>query len=326
VVKNGKVTTATYVAPIGKVTSYEFSIKDSAGATISRSGTIIGNPMTPSPAGMFLIEAEDFNLNGVVPAAQAAVDTMPYRGNAYNGLGATVGIDYFRNDAEGSGNIYRLGETPNVPMSGDGDVVRARDAAGNPTWTVTNNYRLGWSADGRWMNYTRQIPAGTYQVWASLSFGETPNATVIRSIGNLSKVTSDPTMTDQTVETIGYFRAPATGGWGANQLVPLRLTTTDSTGDAAVVSLGGSSPTTLRYEYASGDFDYFILVPAEAGPVPPEITDISISGGNLTITWTGGGTLEKAAVVTGPYTSTGNSSGTYTAPASAAKEFFRVAR
>ncbi|HKS38550.1 MAG TPA: hypothetical protein VJW76_15255, partial [Verrucomicrobiae bacterium] len=294
VTKTGKVTTATYVADIGNPHTYEFSINDSAGATIATTGVFIGNFMTPSPTGMFLIETEDFNTAG--GQVQAAVNTMPYLGNAYNGLSATANIDYARTADEPSGNVYRLTEVPNVPFSGDGDMVRARDAAGAATWTLTANYRLGWAGAGNWYNFTRQIPAGSYQVWASMSYGDATDADV-QLVGNLSRVTSDPTQGSQTIESIGYFRGPATGGWGANQLVPLRASDTDISGPAAVVTLGGPTATTLRFEDASGDLDYFMLVPSAPGLRfnPP-----GLSGGQMTISWTGTGTLQQTDSLSPP--------------------------
>jgi hypothetical protein len=308
--KAGKVTTATYVTDIGGEHDYAFSVNDSAGATISTSGTFIGNFMTPSPAGMILIEGEDFNTGS--GQVQAGVSMMPYTGNAYNGLSAVQSVDYARSFDEPSGNVYRLLEVPNVPFSSDGDRVRARDAAGAATWTMTANFRLGWGGgDTNWYNYTRDIPAGNYTVWASLSHGD-PVTSATRMQGNLGVVTSDPTQPNQAVSNVGYFRAPASGGWGANRLIPLRLSPTDITGDAAVVTLGGATPTTFNYEMANGDYDWFMLVPS-AGAALPNITDVVLNAnGSITITWTGGGVLEAAPAITGPWSDVSGASSPYT--------------
>jgi hypothetical protein len=57
----------------------------------------------------------------------------------------------------------------------------------------------------------------------------------------------------------------------------------------------------------------------------PEITSISRVNDQVTIVWTGGGTLFTAPVVTGgTWTSTGDSDGSYTTTASAAEAYFRV--
>ncbi len=58
-----------------------------------------------------------------------------------------------------------------------------------------------------------------------------------------------------------------------------------------------------------------------------DITSIAVAGGNVTITWTGGGELQSSDVITGgTWTGTGNSSGTFTAAAAGAAKFYRVAR
>jgi hypothetical protein len=52
----------------------------------------------------------------------------------------------------------------------------------------------------------------------------------------------------------------------------------------------------------------------------------SLSGNQLTITWTNGGTLEKASAVTGPYITTNDSDGSYTETVGAGSAYFRVKR
>jgi len=300
--QTGGSTAITYDGPglydIGRGYAWELSWNDSKGAPHVDSGVFVAHFMPASPANMFLIEGEDFNTGG--GQVQAAVNTMPYLGGAYDQLSATVDVDYARTDATPDGDVYRVNEAPNVPHSvqnNENGTVRARDAAGAPTWTLTANYRLGWAGTGFWQNYTRQIPAGDYQVWASMSYGATPG-TAINTIGNLTRVTSNPAQTPQTTEVIGYFRGPATGGWGANELFPLR-TNTAASGPAAVVTLGGTAPTTLRFEYASADMDYFMLVPAVQGTTPT-IGGITRTGNNVTINFTG--VLYSADTVSGTWT------------------------
>jgi hypothetical protein len=280
---------------IGKSHKIDLIWKDSAAAVFTNTANIVGTFMPGSPANMFLVEAEDFNHDG--GQTVVAASTMPYLGGAYSNLSATVGIDYFRTDnVTNNWGIYRnINLAPPLPMNEQLDAngtVRASDASGNPTWVQTANYRLGWAGGGNWMDYTRQIPAGTYQVWASQSYDLYADGNIV---GNLSKVTSDPTQSGQTIENVGYFRGPATGGWGANQLFPLR-TNTNPTGDAAIVSLGGSTSTTLRFEYASGDFDYFMLVPASTTQ-GPKIDKISVVAGKIQIVWQGTATLQSATLL-----------------------------
>jgi hypothetical protein len=62
-------------------------------------------------------------------------------------------------------------------------------------------------------------------------------------------------------------------------------------------------------------------------PQSPRITTATISSGNITIKWSNGGTLESAPSLTGPtWTSTGNSTGSFTEPVTGAAKFYRVRR
>ncbi|HEX7863108.1 MAG TPA: lamin tail domain-containing protein [Verrucomicrobiae bacterium] len=197
----------------------------------------------------FIIEAEDFNHGGGQHVAAAS--TMPYLGGAYNNLGAVVNVDYFEPADDGSSPEYRMGENPNVPMTQNPDMNRG-------TWSVTTNYRIGWIAAGDWYNYTRTFPAGQYKVSAALSHESTAEGMLA---GALQRVTAGATTTSQTVQQLGVFSAAGSGGWGANNLVPL----VDGLGNQVVLNLSGL--TTLRFTAQSGDYDYLRFDPL----LPPSI-------------------------------------------------------
>jgi hypothetical protein len=61
-------------------------------------------------------------------------------------------------------------------------------------------------------------------------------------------------------------------------------------------------------------------------PTELEITGISISGGNVTVTWSGGGTLYSTDSLEAgaSWTSTGDSDGSYSAPVGTGSTFFQV--
>jgi hypothetical protein len=109
-------------------------------------------------------------------------------------------------------------------------------------------------------------------------------------VANLADVTTGST------NNLGTFSAPATGGWGNNRLVPLRASTNEVT--ALAVNLNGA--TTLRFSTGNGDFDFILFSPAPAER--PNITGIVRNAdGTITVTWTGGGTLQSATSLTGPF-------------------------
>jgi len=235
----------------------------------------IGNIKTPT----FFIEAEDFDNGGT---AIAAASVMPYAGGAYSGVTATSG-DYNRDD-ENASPIYRTEGEPSVPMDRTGDRDRG-------IGEIAVNYKLGWLPGGTntWFNYTRTFPAGRYNVYAGLSHGDGPTSTT-RIGGVLSTVTGG------TLSQLGSFDAPATGGWGNNDLVPLKASNTDTA--PLAVELSGSK--TLRFASVNGDFDFLLFSPA-AAEAPRFTSIVRNADGSITLTWTGGGTLHSAPALSGPY-------------------------
>lgn len=265
--------------------------------TVSGSGKVVVNPYPT--AGVFVIEAEDFNYsddnitggktNPLAGTPDMDVNVMPYLGGAYDNLSAIPEVDFHGNDGE-DGGIYRTEQDPapadptQVNMVSFSRDTNGRYATDRGTFTTTQNYRIGWAGDN-WFNYTRTFPTNDYQVWAALSYGGT-GAGQLR--GSLDLVTSDPSKTGQTTEQLGTFDAPGSNGWGRNELVPMK-----TNGVIATVHLGGVE--TVRYNMPSGDFDYLLFVPQN--PIDnggqPKFTKYQVNAnGSITIEWTGGGTLQ----------------------------------
>jgi hypothetical protein len=239
------------------------------------------------PAAKFFIEAEDFNYDGGKSKPEASV--MPYFGGAYAGLGAVVGVDYVRGGSEVSSPLYRLGEPEEVPMERTND----RDRNINE---VQVNFRIGWIGDGQWYNYTRDFPAGKFNVYAAISYDGTGAGQCHATLQDVA----DATTANQTLTELGVFDAPGThdiGGWGANALVPLK----DGSGNLVELTLGGAK--TLRYSASSGDWDYMLFIPPVAVVVPPKFTAWRINADRtITVEWDPpGGTLQAAPTVLGPW-------------------------
>lgn len=232
----------------------------------------------------FFIEAEDFNHTSGQSEA-AASDMATYRGGAYAGKAAVAGVDYSRPN-EGASPFYRIGEDPQVPMD-----VNYSEGWGRGFTDLQINYKIGWIGGGQWYNYTRNIPAGKYNVYAGLSHGESAAGQLS---GTLQKVTAGATTANQTLEELGTFTGQGTGGWGVNRLVPLQ----NAGGQNVALDLGGT--TTLRYSSNNGDFDFLLLV---AAPTElPMFTKTTLNAnGSLTLEWTGGGSLEASPSLTGPW-------------------------
>jgi hypothetical protein len=333
--RNGSTLTVTYDPPglldIGRSYPFSLTVVDNGVPPSSQTveGALVPHYLPASPSGMFLIEAEDFNTGG--GNVQAAANTMPYLGNAYVGLSAVAGTDYLRvgDPVADNAGVYRSAElVPPVPMGGNAgsvtdpvqvfDLVRAMDADRNVTWQMDVNFALGWSGQGHWFNYTRNIPSNTYQVWAAMSYdgsGEGQlSATLDRVVGSATVPDAE-----QVKESLGSFSAPGTGGWGNNRLVPLR-----DNGAIRTVQLGGN--TTLRFNWASGDIDYMMLVPTGATPPPGVQVAISLQpDGKIRLEWEGNGTLQSAtAIPAGPWSNLPDASPAVIDPPAAGNVFFRV--
>jgi hypothetical protein len=197
----------------------------------------------PEAKGAFVIEAEDFDFGGgrFVISANA----MPYTNGAYAGLVGVAGVD-FHNPAGNPSPQYRPGD--GVPMVAVGDTAR-------PTWTVTQDFKVGWWDPGDWINYTRILPPDRYRVFARVSSGGNP----IRA--SLDRVTSGRGTATQTLEALGTFDSPATGGWDTFASVPLL----DASRQPVEVALSGTN--TLRFTLLPGanlDLGYLLLVPTRA--------------------------------------------------------------
>jgi hypothetical protein len=272
----------------------------------------------PLPAeNVFVIEAEDWNYEGgkANPKKGTAgqdVDVMPYLGGAYNGLSAVVNVDYGTNDGNDS-DEYRKGENPNKNVN---DNLGGRWGKDRGTWEVTSNYKLGWVDTADWGNYTRTFPAASYEVWAALSYDGRGENQLRGTLG----LVNDPASTAQVVTPVGSFSAPGSGGWGANNLVVMA----DDAGAKKVVSMGGVQ--TVRFTMDSGDFDYLVFVPV-GPPVSegPKFSGISVNAnGSISIAWEGGGTLQAAPSVTGPWQDVAGATSPYTFTPSTSMMFGRI--
>jgi len=59
-------------------------------------------------------------------------------------------------------------------------------------------------------------------------------------------------------------------------------------------------------------------------PTPAQFTGVRRQDGNVVLEWTGGGTLQSATNVTGPYADVAGATSPYSAPATEAQQYFRV--
>ncbi len=297
--KSGSLVTVTYKPAGGFAAGSTNAVALTFGDRTVSWTFIVGLPATP----VFSIEAADFDYNGGQSKPEASV--MPYMGGAYAGLSAVAGTDY--NGPNTVDNpYYRYPSSLNVPVSFGNDRDRGLGE-------VVADFRLGWMGEGKWFNYTRTFPAGTYNVYAALSHGDA-TTTATRIGGSLVDVTGG----GSTV--LGAFDAPTTGGWGNNALVPMK----DAATTNSIVALDLSGTKTLRFNDRNGDFDYLLFAPAVNGEVPQFTSIKKNADGSITVEWTGGGTLQAAPAVTGPWQDVTGATSPYTLQPTEAMLYDRI--
>jgi len=222
----------------------------------------------------FSWEAEDYDYGSGQFINYPILSSTPAAGS-YFGLAGTEGIDFHDYTASGPRD-YR----PD-PMSttGAGDVSRQNFVnAGVSDYNVGYFNGNGFNGsdsvgyDGyqiqEWVNYTRIFTNGTYNIYARISSGNGPTATV-----NVSKVISGQGTSTQTTSALGVFNFPALG-WGSYNYIPM----TDQFGNPVAVTLSGTN--TLKILAGSGaNINFLFLLPVDTNT--PAITGVYPDGRTL---------------------------------------------
>ncbi len=284
-----------------KVYAAEITVEDTTGAKKSSNKFWFDtfSDAYLQSAGVKTIEAEDFNFdNGQFLPEPIAVSGIDKDGFGVNGFGVgywelgsgTEGIDYhdLRSSPESpwSGEyrsftpvglsagmypeILGLIETSAAPVRRS-DNVRSQFASSNLLEHVVHRTQVG-----EWLNYTRTFTAGTYAPHLRVaSFG----ATTIE----LHRVTSDPTLPDQTTEKLGSFNVPNQTVRYNYAYIPL----VDDAGQPVSLDLGGELTLRLHFAGAPGQderkvaVNYLMFVPV---PAEPRLA-AALAGSQVTITW-----------------------------------------
>ena len=208
------------------------SVSDANGVPMTH--TLKFDTITPA----YTWEAEDWDYD-----AGQFIDNPQV--NAYSGLYGFVNIDYARPSAEGGSAYGREG----LATENANDVPRLdRD----PT---LQDYDIGNNGAGNWVNYTRNWPAGIYNIFIRVANGSsaTPEA------GALSLVTSGLGTENQATSQLGSYSSPVTGGWQTYGWRPVL----DSAGNLA--RFVGGSKKTLRHTVSGGNANqgFYMLIPAD---------------------------------------------------------------
>jgi len=180
----------------------------------------------------------------------------------YSNTSATLEEDY-HSVANGANHIYRANDTPGMgtEVNGDSPQRLAYITSGSP------DYDLGWYDGGFWVNYTRTIPAGQWNVVARLANGTTGSGGVV-----LSQVTSGVGSSNQVTTNLGTCTVPATGGWQTYTWVPMR----DAGGNLAKLTGTGAQQTIRGTSQGALNVNFYMLIPANTNQ--PLITGLYPDG------------------------------------------------
>src|SRR6266542_2385922 len=240
-----------------------------------------------------VIEAEDYNYADIFDIGGQFQDNPPPSGTnsmgfVVNGFGdgyydliGKPSVDYF--DRSTSFGTYRTQDSVDTQAGsveiestlGDlalNDTIRQKYAA-----LDLQEYEVGGTEGGEWLNYTRSFSNGNYRVYLREA-SRAPQAV------SLDKVISDPAQTNQTTTALGVFNVPSTAMISNYRYVSL----TDTNGSPAVLNLSGTN--TLRLTLGGPQtnvtqqtmaLNYLLFVPVPATAPAPTLSQPVRSGNDL---------------------------------------------
>ena len=208
-------------------------------------------------AASFVWEAEDYDFTNGQYFDAPVLSSTPQPGSYY-GVTGVSNVDY--NSSTTGLNDFRTNDTTGIGPAGD--TPRQNYVTAQLTDPAVQDYDVGYIADGNWFNYTRDYPAGTYNIYGRFAGGQ--GATTV----SLDDVTGG------TTNNLGVFSFNGSD-WGAWRYIPLK----DTYGNLLQFNFGMKR--TLRATLTSGGFNmnFFMLVPAQPGL--PFVLNISPANGTV---------------------------------------------
>lgn len=310
IAKSGIFLTVNYEASFAPNTKHTAKLNylDIAGKPTSYEWSFSTNPLNDANA--LFIEAEDFDFDGGQTISDQKIGMNgKYPGDAFNGKGGVEEVDF--HNGGNAGQPYRA-DTKVAAGKGPNGGGRNRGL-----FDVDVNYTVGWNDAGDWQNYTRTFPtpAKKYSVYGFASSGGSPIQFT------LDEVTAGVGTEAQTLKPLADLKpGRATAGWDNLELFQF---TNPGTQVPAVLELGGKKTLRITLPAGNGDIDYIAFIPA-ADEAPKFTSIVRNANGSLTLTWTGGGKLQSAASLKGPWTDVAGAVSPLTLTPNADAQFARI--
>ncbi|HOW65252.1 MAG TPA: hypothetical protein P5186_28615 [Candidatus Paceibacterota bacterium] len=222
---------------------------------------------------LMTIEAEDYNFDGgsyynnPIPIAEG----LGPQAQSYSGQTGVSLVDYndTRTTPNGANTMYRLNDPVRMQHTYDVPRKKFQDAGGTDSGVF--DYDVGDLAADEWIQYTRDFPAGSYEVYLRQSL-----LNIVNAESHLQLVTGDRTQPDAATQFLGTFLAGITGFNYRN--FPL----TDGSGQNKIV-LKLSGPTTLRLKQITPDpgdgsrfQNYLVFIPvADTGVQRATVSEVN---------------------------------------------------
>ena len=312
IAKSGIFLTVNYEASFAPNTKHTAKLNylDIAGKPTTYEWSFSTNQLNDANA--LFIEAEDFDFDGGQTINDTKIGmTGKYVGGAFEGKGGVEEVDF--HNGGNAGQPYR---TDTKVAAGKGPNGGGRNRG---LFDVDVNYTVGWNDAGDWQNYTRTFPtpAKKYSVYGFASSGGAPIQFT------LDEVTAGAGTEAQTLKPLADLKpGRATAGWDNLELFQF---TNPGTQVPAVLELGGKKTLRITLPAGNGDMDYIAFIPA-ADEAPKFTSIVRNANGSLTLTWTGGGKLQSAASLTGPWTDVAGAVSPLTLTPNADAQFARIVK
>ena len=199
------------------------------------------------------LEAEDYNHT----SGQFMENPAP---GSYGSLLGTEGVD-FHDTTPASLGTYRTDE---VDVAATTDFARAKFASAGQT-----DSQIGTIARGEWWNYSCTLASPPYNLWLRLA------STAAQEI-RVDRVTSDPSLPNQTLELLGILKVPRSDSLDLFTYAPL----TDSQGQGIALQLSGKTTLRLTAIGANDDLalNFLLLMPASSAPGAPLVSTSPSAG------------------------------------------------